>query len=296
PVLVAPAMNPRMWSHAATQRNFRTLRADGLHFIGPNAGEMAERGEAGVWRMAEPLEILAIIEALLDSVARNDGPLRGRHVLVTAGPTHEPIDPVRYIANRSSGKQGFAIAKAAADLGARVTLISGPVTLSDPAGVDVVRVNSAAEMLAAVERTLPADVGVFAAAVADWRVKRNANEKIKKTDKLATPQLDLVENSDILKTIAHLKPGKRPPLIIGFAAETEHVLDHAKRKRKSKGCDWIVANDVSPETGVMGGDRNTVHLVSADGVDSWPEMDKDKVAERLMALATLYLKEHTDKA
>ncbi|MEQ1649261.1 MAG: phosphopantothenoylcysteine decarboxylase, partial [Hyphomicrobiaceae bacterium] len=152
------------------------------------------------------------------------------------------------------------------------------------------------EMLAAVERTLPADVGVFAAAVADWRVKRSANEKIKKTDKLATPQLDLVENSDILKTIAHLKPGKRPPLIIGFAAETEHVLDHAKRKRKSKGCDWIVANDVSPETGVMGGDRNTVHLVSADGVDSWPEMDKDKVAERLMALATLYLKEHTDKA
>jgi phosphopantothenoylcysteine decarboxylase / phosphopantothenate---cysteine ligase len=303
PVLVVPAMNPRMWSHAATQRNFQTLLADGIHFVGPNAGEMAERGEAGVGRMAEPLEILAAIEALLgggasplSDSALNRRSLSGRHVLVTAGPTHEPIDPVRYIANRSSGKQGFAIAKAAADLGARVTLVSGPVALSDPVGVAVVRVTSAAEMLAAVEGALPADVGVFAAAVADWRVARSADEKIKKTAKNATPQLDLVENPDILKTMAHLKPGARPPLMIGFAAETEHVLDHAKKKRKSKGCDWIVANDVSPETGVMGGDRNTVHLVSADGVDSWPEMDKDKVAERLMTRAAQYLKEHTDKA
>ncbi len=298
PVLVAPAMNPRMWSHPATRRNHATLMADGIQFVGPMAGEMAERGEAGVGRMAEPMEILAAIERVLGGVAtaRTDGSLSGRHVLVTAGPTHEPIDPVRYIANRSSGKQGFAIAKAAADLGARVTLISGPVTLADPAGVTVVRVTSALQMLAAVEAALPADVGVFAAAVADWRVVNSADEKIKKTAKAATPKLELAENPDILKTMAHLKPGKRPPLMIGFAAETERVLEHAKKKRISKGCDWIVANDVSPETGIMGGDRNTVHLVSAEGVDSWPEMDKDKVAERLMGRAAAYLKQHTDQA
>jgi phosphopantothenoylcysteine decarboxylase / phosphopantothenate---cysteine ligase len=274
-----------MWSHPATQRNLALLAADGVDCIGPNGGEMAESGEAGIGRMAEPAELLAAIMARLATGDTGTLPLSGRHVLVTAGPTHEAIDPVRYIANRSSGKQGYAIARAAAVLGARVTLISGPVALAAPAGVDIVAVESAAEMLTATEAALPADIAIFAAAVADWRVANAAGEKIKKGAKAALPKLDLTENADILKTVAHLAPGRRPPLVIGFAAETENVLEHAKKKRKAKGCDWIVANDVSPKTGVMGGNRNTVHIVTADGVEDWPEMDKDKVADALVARA-----------
>ena len=291
PVLAAPAMNPAMWDHPATRRNVALLATDGIHFVGPNAGQMAERGEAGVGRMAEPLEILAAAERLLTGRhTANAGPLAGRHVLVTAGPTHEPIDPVRYIANRSSGKQGYAIAAAAARLGARVTLVSGPVGLVDPPGCDVARVETAAEMLEVVEAALPADVGIFAAAVADWRVDNAADEKIKKGAK-GVPTLALVENPDILRTVAGGKPPLRPALVVGFAAETEHVLDHAKKKRKAKGCDWIVANDVSPEGGVMGGDRNTVHIVTAGGVESWPQMDKSTVAEELVARIAQHLDE-----
>ncbi|MBS0244124.1 MAG: bifunctional phosphopantothenoylcysteine decarboxylase/phosphopantothenate--cysteine ligase CoaBC, partial [Proteobacteria bacterium] len=294
-VLMAPAMNPFMWRHPATQRNLALLEADGVARIGPNVGEMAEKGEAGPGRMAEPAEILAAIEARLPG---GDGkmkalPLSGRHVLITSGPTHEPIDPVRYIANRSSGKQGHAIAAAAAKLGARVTLVSGPTTVADPAGVNVVRIESAREMLAAVEAALPADCAIFAAAVADWRVANAGAEKIKKDGKSATPKLELVENPDILKTVAHLAAGKRPPLVIGFAAETENVVGYAQKKRKSKGCDWIVANDVSPETGIMGGDRNRVHLVTAKGVEDWPEMDKAAVAEALVERAARELSERT---
>ncbi|MEZ5844678.1 MAG: bifunctional phosphopantothenoylcysteine decarboxylase/phosphopantothenate--cysteine ligase CoaBC [Hyphomicrobiaceae bacterium] len=280
PVLAAPAMNPAMWQHPATRRNVAQLEDDGIHLVGPNSGEMAERGEAGAGRMAEPLEILAAAEAILSGRAGvANGPLAGRHVLVTAGPTHEPIDPVRYIANRSSGKQGYAIAAALARLGARVTLVSGPVGLAAPDGVDVARVETASEMLEAVEAALPADAAVFAAAVADWRVDHAAHEKIKKGAK-GPPTLGLVENPDILRTVAGMKP-VRPALVVGFAAETEHVIEHAKKKRKAKGCDWIVANDVSPRSGVMGGDYNTVHIITATGVESWPEMDKGSVAEAL---------------
>jgi phosphopantothenoylcysteine decarboxylase/phosphopantothenate--cysteine ligase len=221
-----------------------------------------------------------------------DGPLAGRHVLVTSGPTHEPIDPVRYIANRSSGKQGAAIASEAARLGARVTLVTGPVSDivwgAQPAGVEVVKVETAVQMLEAVRAALPADVGVFAAAVADWRVASAAEQKLKKRGKEA-PRLELVENPDILKTIATAPIGERPALVIGFAAETENVVANAKAKRKAKGADWIVANDVSPATGVMGGDRNTVHLVTAEGVDSWPELDKAEVAHRLVVRAAAWL-------
>ncbi|MGE0765194.1 MAG: bifunctional phosphopantothenoylcysteine decarboxylase/phosphopantothenate--cysteine ligase CoaBC [Hyphomicrobiaceae bacterium] len=291
PVLIAPAMNPFMWRHPANQRNADTLRADGVAFVGPNVGEMAERNEAGPGRMAEPAEILAAIETRLGAGARTGpqkGPLAGRHVLVTSGPTHEPIDPVRYIANRSSGKQGHAIAAAAAALGARVTLVSGPTTMPDPVGVEVVRIESARDMLAAVKAALPAECAVFAAAVADWRVVGTSNEKIKKDGKGA-PHLELVENPDILRTIAHEPPTRRPALVIGFAAETENVIAYARKKRKAKGCDWIVANDVSPETGIMGGDRNAVHLVTADGVEDWPEMDKASVASELMNRAARYL-------
>jgi phosphopantothenoylcysteine decarboxylase/phosphopantothenate--cysteine ligase len=279
PVLVAPAMNPRMWEHPATRRNFDRLVADGVAVVGPNRGEMAEHGETGVGRMAEPLEIAAAVEALL--APRTKGPLAGRHVLVTAGPTFEPIDPVRYIANRSSGKQGYAIAKAAADAGATVTLVSGPVTLADPLGVTVIRVESARDMLAMVEKALPADAAVFAAAVADWRVAEAGEQKLKKTAGGA-PKLALVENPDILATIAKRKT-LRPKLVVGFAAETEHVVENARAKRERKGCDWIVANDVSPATGIMGGDRNTVHLITANGVESWPDEAKDGVATDLVA-------------
>lgn len=278
PVLVAPAMNPRMWQHPATRRNMALLEADGVAVVGPNEGAMAERGEFGPGRMAEPLEIVAAIERLLGG---RDLPLAGRHVLVTSGPTHEPIDPVRYIANRSSGRQGHAIAAAAAAAGARVTLVSGPVSIAPPAGVTTVAVETAREMLAAVEAALPADAAIFAAAVADWRTAGEATQKMKKTGK-GVPQLALVENPDILATIAQRTEG-RPQLVVGFAAETANVVEHARQKRLRKGCDWIVANDVRPGTGVMGGRHNTVHLVTAEGVEDWPTMDKDEVARRLVA-------------
>jgi phosphopantothenoylcysteine decarboxylase / phosphopantothenate---cysteine ligase len=276
PILLAPAMNPRMWLAKATQRNLTQLAADGVRVVGPNSGEMAERGEAGRGRMAEPTEIAAAAEAIL----RADGPLSGKHVLVTSGPTHEPIDPVRFIANRSSGKQGHAIAAAAAAAGAAVTLVSGPVEVPDPPGVTVVKVETARQMLEAAEKALPADVAVFAAAVADWRVEQASSSKIKKQEG-RPQQLGLIENPDILATIAHRKTG-RPPLVIGFAAETDDVVANAKAKLHRKGCDWILANDVSPETGIMGGDSNTVHLVSAAGVESWPPQSKDDVARNLI--------------
>jgi phosphopantothenoylcysteine decarboxylase/phosphopantothenate--cysteine ligase len=279
PILIAPAMNPHMWMHAATKRNVAQLAADGVAAVGPNSGEMAEQGEAGAGRMAEPLEIVAAVETLLGR--RHAGPLAGRHVLVTAGPTHEPIDPVRYIANRSSGKQGYAIARAAAAAGAAVTLVAGPVAIPDPPGVKVIKVESARDMLAAAEAALPADAAVFAAAVADWRVAEAGAQKIKKTA-AGAPKLALVENPDILATIAQRK-SQRPRLVIGFAAETEQVIANARAKRERKGCDWIVANDVTPATGIMGGDRNTVHLVTADGVESWPDEAKDDVAAQLVA-------------
>jgi len=277
-VLLAPAMNPRMWGNAATQRNLARLTADGILTVGPNAGEMAESGEAGAGRMAEPLEIVAAVEALLAPQAK---PLAGKRIVITAGPTHEAIDPVRYIANRSSGKQGYAIARAAAAAGADVTLVSGPVTLADPPGVKTVRVESARDMLRAVEAALPVDVGVFAAAVADWRVAQAGEQKLKK-DGSGPPKLALTENPDILATVAKLK-AKRPTLVIGFAAETEKVIEHAKAKLKRKGCDWIVANDVSAEGGAMGGDDNAVHLITASGVESWPTQTKDGVARQLAA-------------
>jgi len=279
PILLAPAMNPRMWDNKATQRNARQLNADGARFVGPNEGEMAESDEGGIGRMAEPLEIVAAIENLLAKpVAR---PLTGKHVLITSGPTHEPIDPVRYIANRSSGKQGHAIAAAALSAGADVTLISGPVQLPDPAGARMIKVETAREMLYAVEKSLPADVAIFAAAVADWSVAKPAAQKTKK-DKSGAPQFSLVENPDILATIAQ-RNAERPSLVIGFAAETENVIEHAKEKLRRKGCDWILANDVSPQTGVMGGDRNTIHLVTGKGVESWPQQSKAQVAQALMA-------------
>ena len=283
PILVAPAMNPLMWSNAATRRNVAQLARDGVAMIGPNAGEMAETGEAGIGRMAEPLEIATAAERLLRPPQAR--PLAGKRILITAGPTHEPIDPVRYIANRSSGKQGFAIAAAAQAAGADVTLVSGPVDLDDPPGVAVKRVESAREMLQQVEAALPVDIAIFNAAVADWRVANEGEQKLKKAAG-SLPPLQLVENPDLLATIAK-RTDKRPPLVIGFAAETEHLIDNAKAKFARKGCDWIVANDVSPATGVMGGDRNTVHLLMRDGgeisVDSWPVMTKEQVATELVA-------------
>ena len=279
PIMLAPAMNPLMWSNAATRRNVALLRERGALMVGPNSGAMAEAGEAGIGRMSEPLEIAAAAERLLEP--KNAGPLRNTRLLVTAGPTHEPIDPVRYIANRSSGKQGYAIAAAAAAAGAEVKLISGPVDLPDPVGVDVTRVESARDMLAQVRAALPADCAIFAAAVADWRVADAGSQKIKKQAG-ATPSLTLVENPDLLATVAKLS-GDRPRLVVGFAAETENLIANAQAKLQRKGCDWIVANDVSPESGVMGGDRNTVHIVTRDGVESWPVMNKDDVATALVA-------------
>jgi len=275
PILCAPAMNVRMWAHAATQRNLARLAEDGIRFVGPDEGAMA-CGEYGMGRMAQPEAIVAAIESVL---APGDRPLKGRHVLVTAGPTHEPIDPVRYIANRSSGKQGYAIAEAAAAMGARVTLVSGPTNLSAPAGVRRVGVETAAQMLAAVEAALPADAAIFAAAVADWRVADNADAKLKKS--AGTPTLTLSENPDILRTIA--SRADRPTLVIGFAAETGDAANKGAAKRAAKGCDWIVANDVSAEGGVFGGDANTVTLVTGAGAQAWPQMSKSEVAQRLMA-------------
>lgn len=281
PVLIAPAMNVRMWNHRATQRNIEQLMADGIGFIGPNEGDMA-CGEFGPGRMAEPAEILAAIENHFSEFAfSGEQPLKGLKALVTSGPTHEPIDPVRYLANRSSGKQGHAIAAALARLGAETVLVSGPTILPDPPGVDVRRVETAREMLAACEAALPADVAICAAAVADWRVDVDASQKIKKEPGASAPELRLVENPDVLATISHLKSG-RPELVIGFAAETEKVIEHAIAKRKRKGCDWIVANDVSPETGVMGGELNTVHLITGEGQEDWPLLPKQAVAERLV--------------
>lgn len=274
PVLVAPAMNVRMWLHPSSQRNIATLQTDGIHRIGPNEGDMA-CGEFGPGRMAEPLEIYAQINALLA-----DGPLNGRHVIVTSGPTHEPIDPVRYIANRSSGQQGSAIAAALAGLGARVTFVTGPASAPPPLGVTVVRVETAQEMLDAVTSALPADVAVFAAAVADWRMSASATSKIKKTNGEGPPSLALTENPDILASVSQMAEG-RPKLVVGFAAETDNVVEHATRKRERKGCDWIVANDVSPETGIMGGSENAVTLIDANGATSWPRTTKDDVARRL---------------
>jgi phosphopantothenoylcysteine decarboxylase / phosphopantothenate---cysteine ligase len=278
PVLIAPAMNPQMWQHPATQRNLDQLIEDGVDIVGPNAGEMAEAGEAGVGRMAEPLEIVAVAQAMFTDGAEQ--PLKGKRMIITSGPTHEPIDPVRYIANRSSGKQGHAIAAAAAAAGADVTLVSGPVNVPDPPGVKIIKVETAQDMLAAVTKALPADVAVFAAAVADWRVSKPNANKIKKQAG-GLPKLGLIENPDILATVAHKSKG-RPQLVIGFAAETDHLITHAKEKLARKGCDWILANDVSAATGIMGGDRNTVHLVTADGVESWPPQSKDEVAHALI--------------
>jgi len=287
-VLLAPAMNPLMWANKATQRNVAQLAADGFAFVGPNEGEMAEAGERGLGRMAEPLEIAGQVSKLLTQAG---APLQGKRVLVTSGPTHEPIDPVRYIANRSSGKQGHAIAAAAAQAGADVTLISGPVDVPDPPGVRTVHVETAREMLQAVERALPADVAIFAAAVADWRVANAGAQKIKKAAGQATPALSLVENPDILSTIAH-RASERPQLVIGFAAETENVAANAKAKLAAKGCDWILANDVSPQTGIMGGDRNTIELVTATGVEPWPPQSKEDVAHMLIARLADALKEN----
>lgn len=273
-VLVAPAMNVRMWTHPATQRNIATLRADGVLFTGPNEGDMA-CGEYGPGRMAEPLEIVAAAEAAL-----GQGPLKGRHVIVTSGPTFEPIDPVRYIANRSSGAQGTALAVALRDLGADVTFVSGPATVPPPPGVRLVRVETAAEMLAAVEGALPADAAVFAAAVADWRVANASLSKLKKDRSGKAPALEFAENPDILARISALKAG-RPALVVGFAAETDDVVAHAMAKRQRKGCDWIVANDVRPATGIMGGSENAVTLITAGGAEDWPRLPKDEVARRL---------------
>jgi phosphopantothenoylcysteine decarboxylase / phosphopantothenate---cysteine ligase len=287
PILAAPAMNWKMWENPATQRSVAQLRADGVRFVGPGEGAMA-CNEWGVGRMAEPADILGAAATLLRGEASL--PLSGAHVLVTAGPTHEPIDPIRYIANRSSGKQGFAIAGAAAALGARVTLVSGPVSIAPPEGVDVVRVQTASDMLAATLEALPADIGIFTAAVADWRSATNHGEKIKKGGKGEAPALALVENPDILAMIAK-HASLRPPLVIGFAAETENVVDYATKKLAAKGCDWIVANDVSLERGVMGGSENQVQLVTARGVESWPQMSKEAVAQELMQRAAAFLRE-----
>ncbi|RYG92795.1 bifunctional phosphopantothenoylcysteine decarboxylase/phosphopantothenate--cysteine ligase CoaBC [Loktanella sp. IMCC34160] len=272
-VLIAPAMNVRMWDHPATQRNLATLRGDGVLTVGPNEGDMA-CGEYGPGRMAEPLEIVAAIGAALA-----DGPLKGKHILVTSGPTHEPIDPVRYIANRSSGAQGTAIAAALAALGAEVTFVTGPADVPLPQGVRVVRVQTAREMLEAVQGALPADAAVFAAAVADWRVASASASKIKKDGK-GLPTLEFAENPDILATVSQMTEG-RPGLVVGFAAETDDVIGHATAKRARKGCDWILANDVSPETGIMGGTENAVTLITAEGAEDWPRMGKDEVARRL---------------
>ncbi len=275
PVMIAPAMNVRMWEHPATQRNLAALREDGVTVVGPNEGDMA-CGEFGLGRLAEPSEILEAITTHL-----SDGPLKGKHVLVTSGPTHEPIDPVRYIANRSSGSQGTAIANALIALGANVTFVTGPADAATPDGANIVPVQTAAEMMNAVQNALPCDAAVFAAAVADWRVASASGRKIKK-DNGKLPTLEFAENQDILASVSQMKQG-RPELVVGFAAETDDVLENATAKRKRKGCDWIVANDVSPETGIMGGSENAVTLISADSAEEWPRMSKTETAQKLAA-------------
>ena len=275
-VLVAPAMNVRMWEHAATRRNIAQLADDGVRIVGPNEGDMA-CGEYGPGRMAEPLEIVAAIESAL-----RDGPLAGKRVLVTSGPTHEPFDPVRYLANRSSGAQGAAIARALAAAGAQVVFVTGPARVPPPAGVTVEKVETAAEMLAAAKGALPVDVAIFAAAVADWRAVQVAGSKIKKDANGGPPGLEFAENRDILATVSQMKKG-RPTLVIGFAAETDNVMKNAAAKRVRKGCDWILANDVRPQTGNMGGDENSVTLIADNRNESWPRMSKDRVAQKLVA-------------
>ncbi|MEO9778587.1 MAG: bifunctional phosphopantothenoylcysteine decarboxylase/phosphopantothenate--cysteine ligase CoaBC [Sedimentitalea sp.] len=273
PVLIAPAMNVRMWEHAATRRNHAQLLADGIRCVGPNEGSMA-CGEFGPGRMAEPMEIIAAIETALA-----DGPLKGKRILVTSGPTHEPIDPVRYIANRSSGAQGAAVARALAGMGGEVVFVTGPADVPPPEGVQVVRVETALQMAEAVHSALPVDAGVFAAAVADWRMAQASDRKLKKS-RDGLPVLEFAENPDILATVSQMTTG-RPELVVGFAAETNDVLENATAKRARKGCDWIVANDVSPETGIMGGSENAVVLISSDGAETWPRMGKDAVAQQL---------------
>lgn len=279
PVLLAPAMNPAMWSHPATVRNLARLEADGVRIVGPEIGEMAESGEAGAGRMSEPLAIAEAAAALLTPRAR---PLAGRRAVVTSGPTHEPVDPVRYIANRSSGRQGHAVAAALAELGAEVTLVSGPVAIPDPRGVTTVHVETAREMLAAVEAALPADIAVMVAAVADWRAAEDAAQKIKKRPGDDPPALRLMENPDILRTVGHA--ANRPGIVVGFAAETENVERNAREKLARKGADIIVANDVTPSTGIMGGERNEVVIATAEGSENWPEASKREIANRLAAL------------
>ena len=283
PVIYVPSMNVRMWKHMATQANVQTLEARGVTFIGPVEGDMA-CGEYGMGRMVEPAEIIQGLKAFFHDTPRH---LRGRHAIVTSGPTFEPIDPVRYIANRSSGKQGHAIAAALSDLGCRTTLITGPTNLADPVGCDVIRIETAREMLAATEAALPADIAVFAAAVADWRTSGEAQEKIKKQPGATPPSLEMVENPDILKTVS-ASGNLRPTLVVGFAAETNDVLTNASEKRARKGCDWIVANDVSPETGTFSGDNNTVHLITDGAIEDWPRMTKTDVAQQLAGRITQY--------
>ena len=276
PVLVVPAMNVRMWLHPSNQRNVATLEGDGISRVGPDEGDMA-CGEYGPGRMAEPA---AILDAIVGKLA--DGPLAGAHAIVTSGPTHEPIDPVRYIANRSSGAQGTAIAAALAGAGAKVTFVTGPASVAPPSGVEVISVETAKEMRAAVGAALPADVAIFAAAVADWHVTTASDGKIKKDATGAPPALSLSENPDILKGVSQMTAG-RPKLVVGFAAETDDVVKNAMEKRDRKGCDWIVANDVSPETGIMGGSENVVTLIDADGPEEWPRMTKEQVARKLVS-------------
>lgn len=279
PILVAPAMNPAMWSHPATERNVARLKADGIKMIGPERGEMAERGEAGLGRMSEPLRIVAASESLLNCVAK---PLTGKHIIVTSGPTHEPIDPVRYLANRSSGKQGHAIAAALQRLGAKVTLVSGPVAISDPEGVTTIHVETAVQMLAAVSHALPADAAIFVAAVADWRSAESSSKKIKKQQGQSAPIIKMVENPDILATIGHSP--NRPKLVIGFAAETDDLIKNGQKKLDQKGADFILANDVSiakDGSSVMGGDQNRISVISRDNVEMWLQMSKQQVAQKI---------------
>ncbi len=279
PVMVAPTMNVEMWQHKATQRNVATLREDEIHVIGPADGDLA-CGEIGSGRMSEPADILAVIERYFGIQAAGHLTLVGRRVLVTSGPTYEAIDPVRYIANRSSGRQGHAIARGLAQLGAEVVLVSGPTNLPDPQGMEVVHVESARDMHIACHQALPVDVAICAAAVADWRAAAPAQQKIKKDGSGKAPPIEVTENPDILRDLSNHKVD-RPALVIGFAAETQLVATHAREKMERKGCDWIVANDVSEGTGVMGGSRNTVHLIIGHDVDSWPTMTKEDVAARL---------------
>ncbi len=278
PVVIAPAMNVEMWSNKATQRNIKTLKSDGVTFIGPDEGEMA-CGELGEGRMSEVADIVKGLEDFFAKKLKGSA-LYGKHIVVSAGPTHEPIDPVRYIANRSSGKQGYAIASALVNLGAKVTLVSGPTSLDNPQNVVTLRVETAQEMHDAVMKALPADAAICVAAVADWRTEGCADQKLKK-DKSGIPSLSFVENPDILATVSALPTKKRPSLVIGFAAETENIIENAKKKLVRKGCDWIVANDVGAETDIMGGDENQVHVITKDGSESWPRADKNAIAVKL---------------